>query len=232
MKPSLDVSGQLLGSSDQQAIEGRALEAPKELVGDALEVVCDLLLDAALVARLRPAALIVLAVDVIPDELYLLEVLGGAAQDAPDPAVDQQHAPAPARADLGEGLDERRVVDDHGRLDRTWELYDLEEAGRPAGEDREAVGALGREAPAAQVRAQPLEVLAQRDLVGVGELLGLDLALGLVEQRTNLGRARLGGGKRRGIEVDEHAEHLALRRLERGEPAEAILGYVVGLHAL
>src|SRR5215210_6415087 len=59
----LEVPDRLLGPADQQPVEAAQLEEVKGRVGRMAEMVLDLLVDAALVARLRPAALVVLAVD-------------------------------------------------------------------------------------------------------------------------------------------------------------------------
>ena len=56
-----------------------------------------LLLDAALVVRLRPAALVVAAVDVVLDPVGLLELVAVAGEQPRDAAVDEQHAPALGR---------------------------------------------------------------------------------------------------------------------------------------
>src|SRR4051794_31108147 len=67
VQASLEVADQLVGAADQQPVEPLALVQPEGDLGRMDEVVVLLLVHAPLVARLRPAALLVLAVDVILD---------------------------------------------------------------------------------------------------------------------------------------------------------------------
>ena len=66
---------ELLRRADQQAVEAAALVEGERDLGGVREVVLDLLLDAALVVGLRPAALVVPAVDVVLDAVGLLELV-------------------------------------------------------------------------------------------------------------------------------------------------------------
>ena len=63
-----------------------------EGVGRAPQVVLDLLLDRALIPRLRPAALVVLTVHVVLEGGHLHQPLAGPAQQAGGAPVDQDDA--------------------------------------------------------------------------------------------------------------------------------------------
>ena len=100
---------------------GGALRAqqPGGGLGDGLEVLVDVVLDGALVARLRPAALVVAPVHVALDERELLERVAPAHQQAREGAVDQQHGPGLAVGEARQRLDERGVGDDGLVVDGT-----------------------------------------------------------------------------------------------------------------
>ena len=183
MQALLDLPALLLGAADQQLVEGRAPEAAEEDVGGVLDVVVGLLLDAALVTRLGPAALVVPAVDVVGDAGDLLEAVARAAQDPGHLAADQEDAPAAGEGEVGERLDEGRAVDRDAGVHRARQLDHLEEVRRTRAEDRQAVGALRREVRAAEVLADALDVLAQMGLLVVRERVAIaQAAVRLVEQ--------------------------------------------------
>ena len=142
MQAALEVADGLVGGADQQVLEALALEQVEDDGGGVGEVVADVLLDRALVAGLRPAALPVLGVDVVLDPVRLVELLGRAGEDAGDPAVGEQHAPEAARERLRERLDVRRGVDHHARLERAPDPHRLEQARGAAGEDGDRARAL------------------------------------------------------------------------------------------
>jgi hypothetical protein len=70
----------LLGPADDDPRERLLVEPAAGGLGDVLEMVVDVLVDRALVAGLRPAALVVLAVRVALDERDLLQRVAGAVQ--------------------------------------------------------------------------------------------------------------------------------------------------------
>src|SRR4051812_16696361 len=82
-------------------VERGPLEALEQHAQGAGDVVVLLLLDRALVVGLRPAALVVLAVDVVLDAVGLLEAVGAAEEQPRGAAGDQQHPPAARRAGGG-----------------------------------------------------------------------------------------------------------------------------------
>jgi hypothetical protein len=226
----LELHDRLLRAAEQDAVERRALEAAEGHLGRALEVPAHLLVHAALVARLRPAALVVAAVHLVRDQRELRQLVGRPAQHARDLPVNDHDAPAPAHGQLGERLDERRVVDHGAGLDRPRQLDRLEQARRLAGEHREAVGAVGGEP--VEVAARALDVRAQRLLLVVAELVRdlARLALGLVDQRPGLGRARRRGGELGRVEVEEQAEDAGAFGTEIGEAPQEVAVELVGLH--
>ena len=67
MQTLLDLRRELVGRTDHELVERLPLEAREEHVERVAEVIELLLLDPALEALLRPAALVVLAVDVVLD---------------------------------------------------------------------------------------------------------------------------------------------------------------------
>ena len=138
--------------------------------GGLREMVADVLLDRALVAGLRPAALTVPGVDVVLDPVRLVELLGRAGEDAGDPAIGEQHAPQAARERLRERLDVRRAVDDHARLERPLDPDRLEQARGPAGEHGDRARALAGDARLLEHPADRVDVGAQGHPLVVREL--------------------------------------------------------------
>src|SRR5262249_7058362 len=77
-----DLAAHLVRRADDESLHEALLEDPEELVGGVLQVVLGLLLDPALVSRLRPAALVVPAVDVVDDARDLAHLIRAPAEDA------------------------------------------------------------------------------------------------------------------------------------------------------
>jgi hypothetical protein len=203
----LEVGGQLPGAADDQALERLLLEVPHQCVAGVLEVVVLLLLDPALVARLGPAALVVLPEDVVVDLLDLPEALGGAAEDAGVAAVHERHAPALAPLEPDERPHERRMADRHLVRHAAGQFQRLEQGRRLTGEEGDPVGAVGRqvvlqEAAGALERGLEGHAILVREAVLVPEP-----ALGRVHERAHRGLAGRGRGELRGIEVEVEAQH-------------------------
>ena len=159
----LDLADQLLRRADDEVVERLPLEAREQRVERVADVVELLLLHRALVARLRPAALVVLAGACRPRCGRPPPGPSAVADEDPrGPAVHEQHAPALAGPVAHERLDAGVVVDDRARLDR------VRQRGRPRARRR----ARRRTRPArayrptprraAQHVAHPLDVGAQR----------------------------------------------------------------------
>src|SRR3954447_10028995 len=92
MKTLAEVLVDRFGRSDEQRLERAPLVTPKQLVDRVLQVVLRLLVDRALVARLRPTALVVTPMDLVVDACHLVEAVAGAPEDAGGLAVDKNHA--------------------------------------------------------------------------------------------------------------------------------------------
>src|SRR4051794_12334018 len=116
-----------LRRADEQRVERAPLVPAQEFLGGVLQVVLCLLVDRALVARLRPAALVVAAVHLVVDASDLVEPIARPAEDAGYLAVDQHDAVERGRLDLGERLDERRLVDHDRVVDAARQLDHLEQ---------------------------------------------------------------------------------------------------------
>ena len=181
----LEVGHHLARPADDQPLERLALEVAQQRVAGVLQVVVLLLLDAALVARLRPAALVVLAGHVVVDPLDLAKAVGAAAEDARVAAVHERDAPALAARDAGERAHQRRVADRHPVRHARGSLSASNRSLGSLANTRERVGAVARqvvleEGPGALQRG------LQGGLVLVREPVPLaDAALGLVEQRAD-----------------------------------------------
>ena len=107
-----------------------ALEELEELVARVLDVVLGLLQDAALVARLRPAALVVPAVHVVDDADDLAHAVAPPARMRASWRLVSSTRVAVAAGHAGERLDERRVVDRHLAGDRPRQPVDVEQVDR------------------------------------------------------------------------------------------------------
>ena len=111
----LELRARLLGGDDDQARAAQPAQVPVDVLGDLLQVVVDELLDVPLVARLRPAALVVAAGRVVGLLDDLLEPAGAQAEEVAALAADEHHQRALAAADQ---RDERREVEAAADLDR------------------------------------------------------------------------------------------------------------------
>ena len=205
---ALDDLGVLgVGRRDQQPVEGPLLEPHEHGLGDLVEVVLGVLLDRALVAVLGQAALAHAGPGApglaVVDVADLVQLPLRAREQPPVAAVDEQHRPARGRADLGQRRDQRRVVDRDQARRRARQPQHLEQARRAAREQGEALRALGREVALEPV-PYAVDVGAQLDLAVVGQrgVVGARLALGLVDDRADLGLARLAGGEPARVEVE------------------------------
>ncbi len=198
-----------------------------------VEVLADLLLDAALVVGLRPAALVVLAGDEIGERLDLGQRAVGAVGEQPHRAAADQRDRPPRPAVADQRVEPGGVVDDHLAGDGVWQAQHLEQLGRTGGEQRQRVRALRREVVAAQEVAHAGDVVAQRDLGVVVERRVARVALRGVDQRRDLRCACRLRRERSRVEVHVDAEHLvSVRRLQRGQPAEPVVVEVVDLHVM
>jgi hypothetical protein len=198
------------------------------------QVVVLLLLDAALVAGLRPAALVVLAVDVVLDPVGLREVLAGTGEQARAAPVDEQDAPALGGPLLDQRLDEGPALDDHARAQRAAQGDDLEQPGRGAGVHRHRARAVGGDVVAVQHLAHALDVAAQGLALVVleGPGLGLGLVRGVGHDRGDRAGARGRGGELRRVEVQEDREDAAAIRVHVGQSPQELAGDRGGCHAL
>ena len=133
----------LPGPADDQPLERLLLEVTHQRVARVLEVVVLLLLNPALVARLRPATLVVLPEHLVVDLLDLSEALWRASQDARVPAVHERHAPALTPLEPGQGTHQRGIPDENLVRDGTWQLQRLEEIRFLAAEHGDAVRSVG-----------------------------------------------------------------------------------------
>src|SRR5947208_486420 len=193
----------LLGTAEQQPVERQSLEAAEGDLGCPLEVVVHLLLHAPLISGLGPAPLVVLPVHLVLDGWELDQPVRRTAQHPSGLAVDEQQRPAPPHAELGERLDQRRVVDHRTGSDRARQLDRLEQLDRAAGKEGEPVRVLAsrlalRRRALVQLLAQVVRLLGPA-LVLLALVLGrrlrspfalVRLALKLVEPQL------LGGGIR------------------------------------
>ena len=232
MQLRLEVGHHLARAAREQPLEGRPLEVLHQHVGRVLEVVVLLLLDAALVARLRQPALVVLAEDRVVDLVDLAHPVLGAAEDARGAPVHERDAPALAAGQARERRDQRRAPHGDAVGERARQLQRLEHAGRLGGEHRQRLSALGGQV-ALQQRARALQARAQCHAVVVRQLVVVaDAAIGLVEQRAHRRRARRRGRELRRIEVEIEAEHNGPIEAHFREPAHLVAVRSRDLHAL
>ena len=89
----LDHGAQLVGADNHEVLEWLALMGAEQSVGNAARVSRDLLLDAALEAGLRPAALGMPAVKLIVDQRELAQPARAAAKQPRGPAAEDRDAP-------------------------------------------------------------------------------------------------------------------------------------------
>jgi hypothetical protein len=126
----------------------------EEHFGGVAQVVGGLLVDAALVARLRPAALVVAAVDVVVHGPHRPQAVRRAAEHAPLLAVHEDHAPRLAPRDR------------HAVAHASRQLERLEQPSRLRREDGDGPGAVGLQV-ALQVFPRAFQVRLQGGLVAV-----------------------------------------------------------------
>ena len=176
----LELADQLVGRADQQPVEAALLVRAEGDLGDVHEVVV-LLLDPALVARLRPAALVVLAVDVVLYAVGLLEAAAVADEEAGVAAVGEQHAPALLVRLGDQRLEVGRAVEHDGGLDRAGDPHHLEQVRGLAGVHRDRARPVLREVARHQRLAHALDVLLSAAFVVV-EPVGLLDAMGGLRQ--------------------------------------------------
>src|SRR5918994_6117662 len=124
-----------------------------------------------------------LAEDSVVDLLDLAQPVGRAAEDARVATAHECHAPALAALEARQRADERRAPDRDPAAHWPRQLDRLEKLGGLAREDRDPLGALGRQV-ALEELGGALERGVQPHLVLVGQVVVLSNApLGLVEQR-------------------------------------------------
>jgi hypothetical protein len=203
----LEVSCHLPRAADDQALERLLLEVAHQRIARVLEVVVLLLLDPALVASLGPAALVVLAEDVVVDLLDLPEALGRAAEDAGVAPVHERNAPALAPLEPGKRSHQRRVADRHLVRHAARQLQRLEYGRGFACENRHPMGAVR-----GQVVLQEAAGALKRGLEGYAILvrepvLVPEPALSLVHERAHRGLTGWRRRKLRGVQVEVEAQH-------------------------
>ena len=221
---ALELRPRLLGGDDDQLRPAQPADLPVDLLGDLLQVVVDELLDVPLVARLRPAALVVAAgcVVVLLDDL--LEPAGAQAVEVAPLAADEDHQRALAAADQ---RDEWREVEAAVDLDRIRNARAQRqrhpEVVQRAAEDGQAERAVAVEL-LLEVLAQPVAVAVQplallvRQLRPPRRLRALDL----IDQRVHARVGRRGGRRVARIEVDVEADRAAVLRPKAREVAQAV----------
>ncbi len=231
MKLRLELVDELVGRADQQPVEPAPLVGGERDVGDMDEVVVLLLLDPALVARLGPAALVVLAVDVVLDAVGLLEPAPVADEEARVAAVGEQHAPALGVRVGHQRLDVRGAVEHHRGLDGAAEPDDLEQVGGRAGVHGDGARPVLRDVSGLERLAHALDVALERLALVVVEPFGLfGTVRGLGEDRRDRGRTRGRRGELGRVEVQEHGQDAAALRAYVGEPTQLVAGDRVGCH--
>jgi hypothetical protein len=227
----LEVGHDLTRTADDEPLERLPLEVAQQCVAGGLQVVVLLLLHAALVARLRPAALVVLAVHVVVDPLDLAKAVGAAAEDAGVAPVHERDAPALAPRDARQRPDQGRVADRDPVRHGARQLQGLEQVVPVAGEDCQGVGAVGLKV-VLEERPRPLEGGLEGGFVVMGEPVPLaDAPLGLVQQRADRALARGRGRELRRIEIQIEAEHHRPVEPKLGEGAELVAVRRAYLHA-
>ncbi len=195
---------------------------PVELVRNLTQVLLDELLDVAPVARLRPAALIVLARLVLSTIRDLLESAGMQTVELAALSSDDDHQRAFPPTDEG---NEWREIERAPHLGVVWDR--LGQRKRPPdvvearAEDGQPVRAVAREL-ALVVLADAVEVGPEADSLVVSELPAVRSVspARLVEERVEAGRGVGGRRRQTRIEIEIEAHGAALLGLESGEIAE------------
>jgi len=222
----VELGASLLGGEDDDLGMMKPPNEPIEPVRNLTQVLLDELLDVALVARLRPAALIVLPRLVLRVILDLLESAGMQAVELAALSSDDDHQRAFPPTDEGNKRREIELAPHLGvvrdRLGQREWPPDVVEA---SAEDRQTVRAVAREL-ALVVLADPIEVSLEADALVMSELPAVRSVSPprLVEKRVETGR-RVGRRRRQSrIEIEIEAHGAALLGLESGEIAEFLPG--------
>ena len=126
-----DHGAQLARAGDHEVVKWRAPMGAQEPVDDAAHVRRHLLVDAALEAGLRPAALCMSAVKLIGDRRELSQSTRSSAQQTSSAAAHDGHAPGAGGDRLGQRLEPGDRVDDRQRLDGLGEKHRLEKVAAP-----------------------------------------------------------------------------------------------------
>jgi thioredoxin reductase (NADPH) len=201
-------------------------DEPIELIRNLTQVLLDELLDVALVARLRPAALIVLPRLVLGVVRDFLESTGMQAVELAALSSHDDDQRAFPTTDEG---NERREIELPPHLgvvrDRLGQRKRPPHVVEPGAEDRQSMSAVAREL-ALVVLADAIEVGPEADSLVVSELAAVRPVspARLIEKRVEAGR---GVGRRRRktrIEIEIEAHGAALLGLESGEIAEFVPG--------
>ena len=220
----LELRASLLRGDDHQRGPALLANLAVKRLRDVFQVVVHELLDVTLVARLRPAALVVTSRLVLEMLRDLFQAAGAKAIDITALAADDGDEGTLAPADQ---RNERRQVEAPPDLDHVW--HALAQCQRPPEiveirrEDREAVGALPVEL-VLEEGAETLDVFSHTLLLLMREVRtpGRLGALDLVDQRVHAGR---GVARRRGharIEVEIQADRTPVLRPEPRKLAEAV----------
>jgi thioredoxin reductase (NADPH) len=222
----VELGARLLRGEDHDLGMMKPPDEPIQLVRHLTQVLLYELLDVPLVARLRPAALIVLPGLILGVIRDLLESAGMQTVELAALASDEDNQCALSPADEG---DERREIElpphlgvVRNRLGQRKGPPDVVEAGA---ENRQSVSAVAREF-ALVVLADAIEISLEADALVVSELPAVCSVspARLVEKRVEAGR---GVGRRRRqtrIKIEIEAHGAALLRLESGEIAEFLPG--------
>ncbi len=220
----------LVVGADHQVGERSPLVLAHQQVGGPLEVPLDFLLDGALEACLRPAALGVLVLDVGVDVVDLPQAGRPATQDAGRLPGHEQHAPVALILQADHRLEQRPLVDRDRGIDGVRQL------------DRDEGVKRVRRVHGQRTRAFDVGIVAQKglDALAVGlerlarvarDALVVDQGVELGEQRVDLALARRRGGERARVQVEEEADDDRLVGLHLRERLQGLVRELVRWHA-
>ncbi len=201
-----------------------AAHAPCDEVEHVAEVAGDDLVDVALVARLRPAALVVPAGSLLGLVDDLVEPAAAEPEELSALAADDRDECAVAAPDAG---DERREVELASEPDvvpdAAGKRHLAPEVVQARREEREPAQA-GAVEVAAEVALDPVDVLPQRLLLVAGEGAELEAAVPAagVEQRVDLRHHVARVDRRLRVEVEVERDRAPLGRPEAGELAKCV----------
>ena len=222
----VELGASLLGGEDHDLGMMKPPDESIEPLRNLTQVLLDELLDVALVARLRPATLIVLPgldLGVIRD---LLESTGMQAVELAALSSDDDHQRAFPPADEGNERRQIELAPDLGVVrDRLGQRQGSPDVVEARAEDRQSMCAVAGEL-ALVVLANAVEIGPQAKTLIVGELaaVGSIAPACLVEKRMKT-RRRVGRRRRHaGIEIEIEAHGAALLGLESGKIAEFVPG--------